>query len=55
VSEYPDENPEENDRLRFNVENTDQGFKAVKIKYNQTRPIEKWDDTFSGNRKRWGR
>jgi len=55
VSEYPDNNPKENDRLQFYVEKTDEGFKAIEITYNQTRPPDKWDDTFAGNRKRWGR
>ena len=55
VSEYPDDNPKENDRLQFDVEKTNEGFKAVEITYNHTKPPDEWDDTFAGNRKRWGR
>jgi len=54
VSSYPDNNPEVDDRLRFNVVKTDRGLKAANITYNHTKPPDGWANTFASDRKRWG-
>ena len=54
VSSYPDDNPEENDRLQFSIKKTDQGLKAIDITYNHTKLPDSRNDTFASNRKRWG-
>jgi len=54
VSAYPNRSPDKNDRVKFDIEKTDQGFKAINIAHNHTKPPGGWDNTFAGNRKQWG-
>lgn len=54
VSEYPGDKVEEGDRLRFDVRNHDEGYKAVNISHAYREDPESWDDTFASNRPRWG-
>lgn len=55
VSSYPNNQPQENDRLRFDIVDGDEGFKAVNITIDYKRPPTKPDNTFASKRKRWGK
>lgn len=54
VSEYPGYKPEEDERLRFDVKRTEDGFRAMNISQAHWN-TEPFDETFSSTRSRWGR
>ena len=55
VTEHPDDEPKENKRVKFDIKKSNEGVKAVNIRYAGPSQTETWDDTFASKRPRWGK